>query len=370
MHSSIRLGRVFGIEIGFHYTWFIIFGLITWSLSAGYFPTQYPHWSAALGWTVGVLTSLLFFTSVVLHELGHSLVAIRRGIPVKNITLFVFGGAAHIEREVERPQDEVAITIAGPLVSLALALFFWVVAWAAQAVEPLAALTAWLARINLVLALFNLVPGFPLDGGRLLRAAVWAWRGDFRAATQVASRSGQLLAYLLMALGIFTAFAGNMVSGLWLIFLGWFLASAAEASYQDVLTRGLLSDVRVRQIMDRDPVVIGRAVSLRRLVDDYVLGKSTRAVLVVEDGELSGIITLTDVKNVPVEEWDNTTVSAVMTRMPLETVAADASVTDLIQRLGGKDLHVLPVLDGGRLVGTVNRSHVIRYLQVRQELGI
>lgn len=379
MTSSIRLGRIFGIELGIHYTWFIIFGLLTWSLSASYFPAQAPGGSPAAYWLLGAVAALLFFSSVVLHELGHSLVALRRGIPVRSITLFIFGGAANIEREVERPADEVAVTAAGPAVSLALAGICWLLAQAAAAAAAGAAapgagtavanaLFRWLSTINLYMALFNLLPGFPLDGGRLLRAALWAVWGDFVRATRAATRSGQLVSYLLMGFGFVQILGGNL-GGWWLIFLGWFMSNAAESSYQAALTQTQLRSVPVERVMRAPAVAIDPAATIGQLVEDYILGRNCRAVLVQRGGQLLGIITLTDVKRVPREHWPTEPVAAWMTPTPLQTVQARDAVGHLLEQMASRELNSVPVLSGNQIVGMVTRTDVIRYLQMRRELG-
>ncbi len=231
MESSVKLGRVWGIPIGLHWSWFLIFGLVTWSLALGYFPGEYPDLSLAACWLLGALTSALFFGSVLLHELGHTWAALREKMRVRGVTLFIFGGVAQLDDDPRSPGTEFRISVAGPLVSLALAVLFGALYLLDQAIPYLAAPSLWLARMNLMLALFNMIPGFPLDGGRALRAAIWKWTGDAHRATKVAAFTGQVFAFGFIAWGLWIIFQGAFFNGLWLILIGWFLQNAAAAAY-------------------------------------------------------------------------------------------------------------------------------------------
>jgi Zn-dependent protease len=248
---SIPLGRILGIPIGLDYSWFLVFALVTWSLAGSYFPEQYPGWSTGLYWTIGLATSLLFFASVLLHEFGHSVIALRNGIPVRSITLFIFGGVAQIGREPGSPGVEFRVAIAGPIVSLALAGLFGALGWFGASLAPLAALATYLAYINGSLALFNLIPGFPLDGGRVFRAIVWQVTHSFRRATEIAGGAGHLFAWLFIFWGVWQMFGGNFVGGLWIAFIGWFLENAATASVQQMTLERLLTGHTVGEIMMR-----------------------------------------------------------------------------------------------------------------------
>lgn len=368
VRSSVKMLRIFGIDIGFHYTWLIAAFLITWSLAAGYFPQVNPGGSPAQNWGLGLTASLLLFASVIMHELGHSLIAISRNLPVKSITLFIFGGAAHLEREVERPTDEVAITVAGPAVSLALAALFHLMTFVVQGSDTTVALFTWVRMVNLYLGLFNLLPGLPLDGGRLLRAFLW-WRwGSFVRATHVASLVGRGIAYLFIGGGFFMFLTGIPGNGIWLVFLGWFLASSADSAYQSANLESMLRNVPVHTLASR-AVVVDPAATIRQLVDDYVLGQNSRAVLVMRAEELLGIITLTDVKRAPRESWELERVAEWMTPVPLKTIQTMEDVSKLLRLMSADDLNSVPVMEGNRVMGMVGRPEVIRYLQTRQELG-
>jgi len=372
MKASFRLGRVMGIEIGIHVSWLIIFALLTWSLAAAYYPQLYPGWGSLTYWTLGVLSSLLLFASVLAHELGHSWVAIRRGIPVKSITLFIFGGAASITKEAETPSSELFMAVSGPAVSFALALIFWLVYFLTQGTsEVIGAMALYLAQINAILGAFNLVPGFPLDGGRVLRAVIWGMTKNFHQATKIASATGQGFAYFLIFGGIATAFIVGWLGGLWLAFIGWFLATAAKASYRQMVVSEILRGASVREIMSSDFKSIEPNVSLQQALDDYMMPFSQRALPVSQWGRLLGLITLTDIKKTPRQLWSSTPVSEVMTRTDeLKTVSRDDDLNTVLQCLQSQDLNQLPVMQAGELVGMVTRSDLIRYLQLRQEIDV
>jgi len=263
--SGIRLGRILGIPIFLHTSWFIIFVLITLSLRTQ-FTSQHPGWTSTQHWALGIITSVLFFASVIFHELSHSVVAKHYRIQVQSITLFVFGGLAKIERDPSSAMQEFKIAIAGPLSSLFLAGCFWLVQHYVHGSEMVTAAAYWLAEINFVLAIFNLVPGFPLDGGRILRGIAWAITGDFTRASQIASTSGSLFAYFLIVVGIWQALSGNWVGGLWLAFIGWFLLEAARESLAHVVIRNTLLGVRAEDIMTPEIPTVGRDMTL----DEYV----------------------------------------------------------------------------------------------------
>jgi Zn-dependent protease len=252
MKASIRIGSILGIPVGLHWSWFLIFALFTWSLAWGFFPSAYPTLTPITYWLLGAVTSVLLFGSVLLHELGHSIIALRNKISVRRITLFIFGGVAQIAQEPRAPGVEVRIAIAGPLTSLALAILFGSVWWFGQDSAYLAAPSLWLARINLTLALFNMIPGFPLDGGRVLRAMVWKFSGNLSRATRIASFSGQAFAFGFMGLGLWTTLGGNVSNGLWLVFIGWFLQNAAASSYAQTTTQESMRGITADQIMSRE----------------------------------------------------------------------------------------------------------------------
>ncbi|HEX77985.1 MAG TPA: site-2 protease family protein [Dehalococcoidia bacterium] len=347
MGWSIRLGSIFGIPVRLHFTWFIIFGLILVSLATQYFPYFYPGWSGQLYWLMGLAASLLFFASVLAHELSHSLVSKLSGIPVHSITLFIFGGVARISRESTRPSRELAMAAAGPLCSLFLGGLFaltWRLSWGIN--EPLFALTWYLAFVNILVALFNLIPGFPLDGGRLLRAIMWGISGDYRGSTLIAIIIGRVVAYALMIGGLVLIFyVRQWITGLWLVFIGFFLENAAASSQSQLRFRDFLRGVTARDIMTTDCLVIPRSLTLRELIRDYVLPSGRRCFMVADEGRLEGLMTLHNVKSVPERNWDSTTVAQVMTPVQgLKTARPEDEVVALMERMDAADINQMPVV--------------------------
>jgi Zn-dependent protease/predicted transcriptional regulator len=372
MRSSWRLGKILGVEVNIDPSWLVIFALITFTLGGSYFPQRFPGWPPELHWLIGLVASILFFGSVLAHELTHSLVAIRQGERVRNITLFIFGGVAQITEEPDRPAKEFTMAIAGPLSSLLIAVLFgiWWLLFRTIS-QPLAALGGYLAMINAILAVFNLIPGFPLDGGRVLRAIIWGLTGNLKKATRAASLTGQGVAFLLILLGLRQVFGGLFVNGLWLIFIGWFLHSAAVRGYHQVVVREMLRGLRAEDLMTRDFETVSGALSLQDLVDDHILGRHQHTFVVADEGQLEGVIALGDIKKVPREQWTLTTVRQTMTpREQLEIISPGDDGYVVLQRLSGKDVRLLPVVENERVIGILHRSHILRRLKTRMELGI
>ncbi|MBU2609155.1 MAG: site-2 protease family protein [Chloroflexi bacterium] len=371
MRASFRLGRLFGIEIGIHYTWILAFALISWSLAQRLFPQVYPGWSTGTYWITGILAALLLFVSVLLHEMAHSLVAKARGLPVGSITLFIFGGVSNLEEEAKKPSIEFAMSIVGPLTSLVLAVIFWGLK---QLIEmpasPAAALLSYLWTINALLAAFNLIPGFPLDGGRVLRAIIWGTTGNFVRATNIAAMIGRFFGWTLIALGLFLVWQGDFLGGLWIAFIGWFLSTAADASRRDMTLREGLRGVPVSALMDTSTETVTPQASVEEVVYNIFLQGRRHAVPVYQDDRLVGIITLTDVKESPRHKWNQTTVAEIMTRQPLYTVAPEDDLSSAMKLIAQHDINQVPVLHQGRLVGLLKRADIIRHLQLSQELGM
>jgi Zn-dependent protease/CBS domain-containing protein len=369
--GRLTIARIWGIPISVHASWLLVFALVASSLAAGYFPARDPEWGAPTRWVLGALTSLAFFASVLVHELGHSRVALRNGLPIRGITLFVFGGVAQIGREPGSPGAEFRIAIAGPLTSLALAALFGgvgAVSWNA----PLVSVPAfWLARINLAVALFNLLPGSPLDGGRVLRAAVWAWTGSFDRANRAASRAGEVLALALIGFGTFRAIGGDFAGGIWMALIGWFLHSAVLAGRAQTALSDLLRDATVGQAMARDCPSIASGLTLERLVHEEVLGAGRRCFVVAEDGKLRGLLTLHEVKGVPRDRWDRVTVDEVMQpAQALATVGPEENLLKALEQMDDANVAQLPVVDDGQWLGMLDRERIVHYMRVRAELGV
>ncbi|HSB09348.1 MAG TPA: site-2 protease family protein [Blastocatellia bacterium] len=374
MHSQIKLGRIFGIEIGLHYSWLVIALLIVFSL-AGHFREINPNWGDGVVLLTAVATGVLFFAAIIAHELAHSLVAKLRGLPVRSITLFALGGVSQIDKEAPDAKTEFFVAVVGPLTSfligialLALSLAF---GWSASGTPntPLLAMLVWLGYINIVLAVFNLIPGYPLDGGRVLRAIVWWINKDMVRSTRIAARAGQAVALFFIFTGVYRLFAGAGFAGLWIAFIGWFLLDAAGASYAQVEVSERLRGVRVGDIMTRDcPTIEGRT-NLQTFIDEFLLRTGRRCFIVAENGVVEGIITAHEIKGVEPQLRAFKTVSDVMRPMhQLRTVAADSPVIDVLETMGREDVNQLPVVSAGRLEGVISRDQVLRYLQTRIEL--
>jgi Zn-dependent protease/predicted transcriptional regulator len=366
--AGMRLGRVLGIPIYLHPSWFIIFFLITLSLRTQ-FTSQHANWSPTQHWALGIITSIFFFASVIFHELSHSMIAKLYRIPVASITLFVFGGLARISREPDNAKQEFNIAIAGPLSSVFLAGCFWLVAHYFHGNDMVQAAATWLWEINLALALFNLVPGFPLDGGRILRGIAWGITGNFTRATKIASTAGKIFAYLMIILGVWQALNGNWVGGLWTAFIGWFLLSAAQESFLQVAMRSTLTDVRAADLMTNDVPTVTRDMSIEEYVHE-VLRTGRRVHIVTGPVRPVGLITLHAARMVPRDEWSNTSIQAVM--LPLDRIHS-ASPTEpalaILQRMQSQDINQMPVISEGNIVGMIARDTILRMLQTRLQLG-
>jgi Zn-dependent protease/CBS domain-containing protein len=371
MKSSIRLGRVAGIDVGIHYTWLFAFALIAWSLAAGLFPSTLPGLATATYWLLGIAAALGLFASVLIHEFSHSLMALARGLRVQSITLFIFGGVSTIVGEAERARDEFLIAVVGPLSSFVLAGVFWAVGQvAALDGTPLGAFVGYLASVNLILGVFNLVPGFPLDGGRVLRSIVWAASGSLRRATQVASYVGQGFGFLLIFWGVSRLLGGDVFGGLWTAFIGWFLNSGAESTRQQQALTEDLRGVRVTDVMDPRPAMAEPSMTVHEFVFDHVVRRGERALLIAEAGQLLGIVTITDAKEVPRELWAATPVQRIMTPVPLKTVPVEADLAAALQLMVEGTLNQVPVVQAARVVGLLRRADMLRFLQLRDELHL
>ena len=373
MRGNISLGRVFGIPLRLHYTWFIIFALVTVSLVLNPL-VEPPYPPLAQRIILGILTSLLFFASIVTHELAHSILAIRNNISVKEITLFVFGGVSQITKEATSPRAELLIAIVGPLTSLALAgIFYGLHLLLVSANQILAAsLMWWLAWINVLLAVFNLIPGFPLDGGRILRALVWHRTHDYHRATRIATKVGQGIAYAFIAGGIALIFVlGLWFNGMWLIFIGWFLNDAARASYQQVLLRDALIGITARQATDYGCPLIPPHMNLIELVQQYIWPTGRSCFLISWGAELEGMVTLQQIKKVPRDRWAITSVQDIMTpASKLKVAYADQDILSVLQEMNGESANHIPVIEAGKAIGVINREDIARFLRTRADFGI
>ncbi len=371
-----RIGKLFGISIEIHFTWLIILGLILWMVTGNILPTEVPDASPSELWGIGLITTLMFFGSLVLHELAHSVVANRLGADVSRITLFVFGGVSQMSREPDKPRTEFAIAIVGPLTSVVLGgLFYGLFYWlrAADAPRLWWAASQWVGYINLLLAAFNMLPAFPLDGGRVLRAALWAiWRSLDRA-TRVASGFGRAFGYTMIVFGFLVALFGGPVSGLWLVALGWLLSSAAAASYQRLQLQQALGSVYVHDLMSSPVATIPADANLDAAAHDYFMAARFTGFGVEDDGTIVGMVRMEDLQRVPREQWQFTTVRGVMSELDPErmTINSDDEAVEALMQMAQNDLGRLLVTDrAGNVIGIISHSDIVRLIKLRSGLGI
>jgi Zn-dependent protease/CBS domain-containing protein len=389
MTRGFRVGRLFGIEIRIAWSWLIIFALVTWSLGVA-FDQLHSGWGPVLRWGLAASAALLFFGSVLAHELAHSLVAQARGIPVRSITLLLFGGVSNIREEPRSPGSEFLMAVVGPLTSIVIGIVLTVavsvsvgqmargsITSTVSQLGPVATILAWLGSINVVLGLFNLVPGFPLDGGRVLRSIAWAVSGNLRQATWFAAGVGHVIAWAMIGAGIAMAFGvripflgTGLFSGLWLAFIGWFLNSAASQSYQQVVIRDILEGVPVARLMHDCPPTVPPGISVDELVHDHVMKSDEHAFPVMEDGHLAGIVTLQDIRDVSRDAWGRTTVREIMTPADqVEVATTDEDAERAFSKLTSRDVRQLPVMEDGTLAGCLSRRDVVRWLRIESEQG-
>jgi Zn-dependent protease/predicted transcriptional regulator len=372
LKSNIKLATVFGVELGLHYSWIIIALLITFSLAAQFHLTN-RAWGEGVIWSAAIVTGILFFACLFAHELSHALVAKARGIPIHKITLFLLGGMAQIEGEPSNPSTEFWMGIVGPITSgviglilLGIALVFGWVRRLPPATPGLAILV-WLGYINLALAAFNMIPGFPLDGGRVLRAIIWWIKKDARRSTQIAARVGQFVAVLFIAYGIFSIFGGGMVGGIWIAFIGWFLLQASGASYMQSQMGSALDGLHVRDLMSNDCPAISPDMPLDQFIHD-LLQTGRRCSLVVDQDRLVGLITPRDVRSIDPATWSQKRVSdAMRSTSQLHLVPPEMPAYEALETMSREDVNQLPVTSNGRIEGVVTRSHILRLFKLRSE---
>ena len=376
MKAQIKFGHIFGVEIGLHYSWFLIAFLITLSLE-GEFQVNNPQWSDSLRWSLAVITAMLFFISIVVHELSHALVAKARHLPVRSITLFALGGVAQIEKEAADAKTEFWMGIVGPITSAVIGLLCLGLALALGwtppqfSHNPLTAMLMWLGVINLGLAMFNMIPGFPLDGGRVLRGILWWITGNARRATTIAARVGQIIAFLMIIYGVIRFFAGAGINGIWLAFIGWFLLSASRESYAQMVVSDSLRGLRVADVMSGEYTTIDANVNLQTFAEEHLMRSGRRFFVVTVNEHPEGIVTLSEINEIARTRWPYTTVGDVM--RPLNrtrTVGPNTPVTEALEVMASQDLNQLPVVSGGSLAGLISRSHILQLIQTRAQLHL
>ncbi len=383
--NGFSVGKLFGIEIRIDWSWVLILLLVTWDLAIE-LPSLNSTWSTGFTWLLAFIGALLFFGSVLVHELAHSLVSKAKGLNVSNITLFLFGGVSNIQQEPPSALVEFEITIVGPLTSIALGVIFYLIARVSYSqithpmtglagVSPLTAISVWLGYINIILGIFNLIPAFPMDGGRVLRSIIWAATHNLRVATRWASRTGQGIGWLFIVGGLFLIFGGSIpffgtgfVGGVWLAFIGWFLHSAAQASYQQLVVHDILQGVPVRALMRVDMPRVQADTSIATLVHNWMMQTDEHAFVVMRNGEFVGMVALDDVRKVPRREWEQMDVEEIMTpRDQLLVTTSDEDADKAFEKLATRQVNQLPVVDNGELVGLFRARDVMHWLQLQKE---
>jgi Zn-dependent protease/CBS domain-containing protein len=387
--SGFRLGKFFGIDVHIDWSWLLIFALISWSLSS-MFREIHPEWSAFTQWGLALAGALLFFISVIAHELAHSIVAKARKIPVRNITLFLFGGVSNIQKEPTSPMGELLIAIAGPLTSFLLGGIFLALGIGSITLNdipitnstsllpqlgPLNTMFMWLGSVNILLGIFNLIPGFPLDGGRILRSIVWAITDNVVKATRWASIVGQVIAWLLILAGLFMLFGteipllgSGIINGMWIIFIGWFLQNAAVQTYQKTVVQDILENVPVQQIMNPDVPVVPAEIKVDDLIEKHIMKTDSQAFIVFDDGRMVGLVSIDDVRKLSADERQSATVRDVMTpSRKLVVVAPNENASEALDRLQNQKIRQLPVVSGNRIVGLLRRKDILRWLELQSQ---
>jgi Zn-dependent protease len=368
--QTIPLGRVLGIPIGVHYSWFLVFALLTWVLAASYYPAEFQGWPTNQYWILGAVTAILLFVSVLVHELGHAVVALYFQIPVRRITLFIFGGVAEISTKPLSASVEFWIAIAGPMVSLALAGILRLLQPILADIVVLLALAEYLALVNCMLALFNLIPGFPLDGGRVVRAVVWGVTHKLRKATLIAANLGRGVSFLFIVLGVWQMVVGSYGTGLWIVLIGWFLETTARAEVQRQETQGLLSGHHVSVAMSTGCPIIATGTTLQQLVDQHVRGRGQRSFVIERDDGAVGLLTLHQIKEVPRSEWATTTAGQVMIPVAqMKRVRPDTELWTVFQKMDRDGVSQLPVMANGQILGMLTREGISSYLRTLREVG-
>ena len=372
MKGTLAVGRIWGIPIRIHYSWFAVLGLFSWILARGFLPSFYAGWSPTTYWTTGVVATLFLFGSVLVHELAHSVVARFLSFRVEGITLFFLGGVSQLKAEAQGPRDEFVISVVGPVVSLVLAGLFWLILQGFQdRLSPVSAVLAYLVLINILVAGFNLLPAFPLDGGRILRSAVWAVTGSFSKATTVAATGGQVAGILLIAAGLFAVLRGNVLEGFWAAIVGWFLFGAARGSRQEAKTQDQLQGVLVQDVMERQSDTVTPDVSLSDVVYSHLLARGGRAVLVCDTGgDLVGIVAISDANAVPRERWGSVSAGEAMTPVPLWSVGPEDPLARAVDLMVERSISQVPVLDSERLAGVLTTAEIAPYLRGLLDLGL
>lgn len=377
---SVNIGKILGIPIRIHWTLWFVFLLIAWSLAVGYLPltypqSRYPEMTPTINWIVGTLSALVLFVSVLVHELSHSYIARKNGLPIARITLFFFGGVSEMSEEPQDAALEVRMAAAGPLTSFAIAAVLgalWYIGVLVSFPTPVIAVLGYNALINGALGAFNLIPAFPLDGGRVLRGSLWRSEKDLLRATRNATRVSEILSLLMIAAGLLLiVFTADFVNGVWIVFLGWFIRSGAESSLQQTQMTEALHGVSVGEIMTKNPLTVAPGITVQGLVNDYFLVHPHGGYPVVEGNRLQGVVTMSSVRSIPREKRESETVAQAMVPLVrVVTIAPSASAADAMQKMAQKQIGRLVVADGDNLLGIITRGDVMKTIRTRQDLGV
>lgn len=369
MKNSFKIATIIGIPIEVNASWLIILGLIVYSLAKGYFPYVLPGLTPIYYWAVGLTSALLLFICLLLHELSHSLVAKRNKLPISKITLFIFGGVAQMEKEPTSPIVEFKMAAAGPLMSIFLAATFFTITKFSQPIPIIWAISNYLFTINSVIVIFNLVPGFPLDGGRILRAALWFFLKDIRKATKIASIFGKIFALLLIGLGIIFLFSGNTISGIWFTFIGLFLFNAAETSYRQLIMKKIFSKTKVSDVMSKNVIWVDGKENIENVFNNYVLKFRHSTFPVLEDDILLGIITFHDIKDIPREEWKNNKAKDVCIPINNKFITSSKShITTALSKIAGNTIGRLLVIEKNKIVGIISQKDIIKLFEIKSHI--
>ena len=371
--SGFKLFRVLGIPIYINYTWFIVFSLVVYTLAVSYFPYLGPYYEPAVRWIMAFIAAIILFSSILLHELSHSYVAQKQGIRIKSITLFVFGGIAQMAGESRSPSGEMKIAAAGPALSLFISGIFWTIVFVFKrdmATSPVLAIAYFLAYTNMILAVFNLIPGFPLDGGRMLRAFIWKRTNNLNKATLITSRIGKGFAILLIIGGLWDILQGVFISGLWLIFVGMFLQQAADQGYRQTLLNRTLSSVRIRDIMVTPVIVVNDNMTLEHIVNDFFFRYRHNSFPVISGDSIAGIISIHDIKVVEKEKWPYTIVRDIMhTEISSFTISPESGALEALDKMIDTHSGRLVVIEDGRITGMISQRDIMQMLKMKADLG-
>jgi Zn-dependent protease/predicted transcriptional regulator len=368
---SVKIGKIHGISIELNYSWFLIFFLITWSLANGYLPIEYPHQSSSFYWFVGAASALFLYVSILIHELAHSAIALRSGIGIKNITLHFFGGVSQIQEESSDPRTEATMAIVGPISSIVIGVSLLTIDYLLGPGLPdiIEALLRYGGFVNVALAIFNLIPAFPMDGGRVLRAIFWSRSNNLIKATRIASGISNIISIIFMLLGFLALFSLGTLDGLWLVFIGLFINGASKMGLSQTIISEALGERTVESIMTKDVKTLDPDISLKQAVKEWFSVYKHQGYPVVENDDVIGLIAISDVRDVTSEERETVKVRDVMKKKDeLHTVSPDDKASDALMKMATKNVGRLPVIENGKLVGIISRSDISRTIQMNTEL--